>query len=133
MGRICIKIYQFINHIKILKTYQYSQSNYFPEEAMLHEFLHTLERNANRLGNKTIALHDYEQYGYQSESKYGLRKWYFDYVQKNIEGQLGLDEEVFYTQPVSEKNFSYRGTVTDILYHHQNMVQKIIEKISKIV
>ena len=116
-----------------LKTYQYSSFNYFPEEVLLHEFLHTLERNSNRLGNKTIALHDNEKYGYQSESGYGLRQWYLDYIQKKINGKLGLEEEVFYTQPVSQKNFSKRNIVTDDLYNQQNIVQKIIEKISKII
>ncbi len=117
----------------IINSYKYSSQNYFPEEVFLHEFLHTLERNSNRLGNKTIVLHENEKYGYKNEARYGLRQWYIDYMQKNIKGNLGLEEDVFYTQPVSAKNFIQIDTATNKLYDTQNIVQKIVENISKIV
>ena len=117
----------------IINSYKYSSQNYFPEEVFLHEFLHTLERNSNRLGNKTIVLHENEKYGYKNEARYGLKQWYIDYMQKNIKGNLGLEEDVFYTQPVSAKNFIQIDTATNKLYDTQNIVQKIVENISKIV
>lgn len=116
-----------------LKLYQSSGTNYFSEEIMLHEFLHTLERNSIRMKNQTIALHDYEKFGYKNEARYGLRDWYQDYMQKKIKGNLGLEEEVFYTQPTSAKNFRKRDTITEVIYSKQNIVQKIMEKISRIV
>lgn len=118
---------------KVLGTYQSSNINFFTEEVMLHEFLHTLERNSMLLNNQTIALHDYEKYGYKSEGRYGLRKWYLDYMQKNVNGNLGLEKEAFHTQPVSEKNFKSRKNITEILYNRQNFVQKMSEAISKIL
>lgn len=116
-----------------MHLYQSSNSNFFSEEIMLHEFLHTLEKNSIRMKNSTIALHDYEKYGYKNEARYGLRDWYQDYMQKTIKGKLGLEEEVFYTQPVSKKNFVKRNTMTGEIYNKQNIVQKIMEKISRIV
>ena len=122
------------NDMNRTTMYKYDiQNDTFPEEVFVHEFLHSLERNLSERQYKFPALHDNEKYGYQAESRYGLRRWYLDYIQKNINGKLGLEEEVFYTQPVSQKNFIQRDTVTDILYDHQNVVQRIVEKISKII
>ena len=56
------------------KSYIYkydSRINAFPEEVFLHEFLHTLERNAKEYGYERPELHDYEKYGYQNEKIYG--------------------------------------------------------------
>ena len=46
--------------------YKYdSRINTFPEEVFLHEFLHSLERNAQEYGYTIPALHDNEKYGYK--------------------------------------------------------------------
>ena len=48
--------------------YKYnSRINAFPEEVFLHEFLHSLERNADEYGYERPELHDYEKYGYENE------------------------------------------------------------------
>ena len=58
--------------------------NLFPEEVFLHEFLHSLERNAKEYGFERPALHDYEKYGYEIERLYGQKSWYTDYMNKEI-------------------------------------------------
>ena len=48
--------------------YKYNERiNTFPEEVLLHEFLHSLERNAEECGYERPALHDYQKYGYENE------------------------------------------------------------------
>lgn len=117
-----------------MRAYITSYSNYFPEEVILHEFLHTLERNSIRLGYETIALHDYKKYGYRNDAKYGQKDWYRDYILNRIQNtDNGIREEVFYTQPVSNKNFSKRDDITEILNKSENFIQRISEKISKII
>ena len=47
------------SNIRIIpEQYIYSNNNTFPEEVFLHEFLHTLERNAEEYGYSRPALHD---------------------------------------------------------------------------
>ena len=117
-----------------INAYEDSNSNFFSEEIILHEFLHTLERNSKELGNDTIALHDYKKYGYEDEKRYGQKKWYLDYLTNNIKNtKNGLKEEIYYTQPVSEKNFKKIKIITDYLYDEQNIIQKICEKTSRII
>ena len=45
----------------------------------------------------------------------------------------GIREEIFYTQPVSKKNFNKREDITEIINKSENLIQKLIEKISKIL
>jgi len=117
-----------------MKSYISSYSNYFPEEVVIHEFLHTLERNNKTLGYTTIELHDFEKYGYRNEAKYGLKSWYKDYIQNNIKNtNEGIRREVYFSQPVTEKNFSRRDDVTEIIFDNQNVIQKINERLSKIL
>ena len=54
--------------------YKYnSRINTFPEEVFLHEFLHSLERNAQEYGYDRPELHDYEKYGYEKKRADRLR------------------------------------------------------------
>ena len=115
-------------------SYVTSYSNHFPEEVILHEFLHTLERNSTKLGYDTIKLHDFQKYGYVNDARLGLKKWYQDYISNNIGGaNNGIREEVYYTQPVSQKNFTRRDEVTELIYEKQNFIQKLNEIISKTI
>ena len=67
-------------------TYKYDyRANTFPEEVFIHEFLHTLERNAKEYGYEVPALHDSSRYGYQSEPFIRLKNWYQDYMNQEIE------------------------------------------------
>lgn len=111
-----------------------SYTNHFPEEVILHEFLHTLEKNSMELGYPTIKLHDFKNYGYINDAKMGLKGWYYDYINNSIKGTNdGIREKVYYTQPVSEKNFISREKITKVIYERQNLIQKINESISKIL
>lgn len=117
-----------------MRLYMTTYYNYFPEEIILHEFLHTLERNSSRYGYNTIALHDFADYGYKNESRYGLKKWYRDYIRNSINNtENGIRKDIYYTQPVCEKNFKKREDVTKVIYENQNLLQKINEGISKIL
>ena len=63
--------------------------NTFPEEVYVHEFLHTLERNAEEYGYERPELHAYEKYGYKNQNTVGLKQWYKDYMNKNIKSSSG--------------------------------------------
>ena len=89
--------------------YKYNMKiNTFPEEVFLHEFLHTFERNADEYGYSRPELHDYKKYGYKDEILIGQKKWYTDYMNKNIQttsGKIGLPEEIYKIKPAKNSNF----------------------------
>lgn len=101
--------------------------NTFPEEVFIHEFLHTLERNAKEYGYEIPALHDNEKYGYSGENLTGLKNWYEDYMNNNIDSngtKIGLPAEIFGYQPVHESNFKYRYEL-DVLKEPANIIEMI--------
>jgi len=91
--------------------YKYdSRINLFPEEVLVHEFLHTLERNSKDYGYERPELHSYEKYGYQNEKLIGLKNWYKDYLNSNIktsQGYIGLNEAVYTIKPGKITDFEY--------------------------
>ena len=114
--------------------YKYSSQNTFPEEVFLHEFLHTLERNAEEYGYERPALHDYKEYGYEDDRYDGQRKWYMDYMNKNIYNNgeyIGLPSEVYILKPVKESNFEYSYKL-DLLDEPHNIIEEIKSVIEKI-
>lgn len=96
-------------------TYKYDyRANTFPEEVFIHEFLHTLERNAKEYGYEVPALHDSSRYGYQSELFVRLKNWYQDYMNQEIEYQgkkIGLPAEIYTIKPVKTSNFEFSHTI----------------------
>ena len=116
--------------------YKYSRGiNQFPEEVFLHEFLHSLERNAEEYGYQIPALHDYEKYGYQNEAIYGQKKWYQDYMNKNIksnDGNLGLPEEIYKLKPAKKSNFDYSYSL-DYFKESENIIEEIRELFNHII
>ncbi|MCI8411878.1 MAG: hypothetical protein HFJ40_05560 [Clostridia bacterium] len=94
------------------KSYIYKYNtkiNAFPEEVFLHEFLHSLERNAKEYGYERPELHDYEKYGYKNEAVIGQKKWYIDYMNKTIKtqsGYIGLPKEIYNLKPAKNSNFT---------------------------
>lgn len=92
-------------------TYQYNyRINTFPEEVFVHEFLHTLERNSKEKGYDIPALHDYLKYGYMTEDKIGLKRWYVDYMNCNIDSdgkKIGLYEDIYLSKPLHSSNFEH--------------------------
>lgn len=97
------------NDLENSTMYKYDiRNDIFPEEVFVHEFLHSLERNMKERQYVFPALHDNEKYGYQNENKSGLREWYKDYMQCNIDstnGKTGLDEFAYTTKPVQLSDF----------------------------
>ena len=92
------------------KSYIYkydARINLFPEEVFLHEFLHSLERNSLEYGYERPELHSYSEYGYKEEKLYGLKKWYQDYMNCTINGNLGLNEIVYTLKPTKASEFNF--------------------------
>ena len=91
--------------------YKYSTSiNQFPEEVFLHEFLHSLERTAKEYGYDRPELHSYSKYGYRNEALIGQKRWYTDYMNKEIKGSdgyIGLPQEVYTLKPAKSVDFKY--------------------------
>ncbi len=99
--------------------YKFNPSiNQFPEEVLIHEFLHSLERTAIEYEYEIPALHDYIMYGYRNEVLYGQKLWYADYLNKEIDtssGKIGLPEEVFELKPPNNSNFTYAYELEGLL------------------
>lgn len=112
--------------------YKYNtRINQFPEEVLLHEFLHSLERNAEEYGYEVPALHDYEKYGYKNERLIGQKNWYEDYMNKNIEaaeGKIGLPEEIYTLKPAKSNNFQNAYKLEEF-----NEPQNLVEEIKQIL
>ena len=104
------------------KSYIYKYDvriNTFPEEVFLHEFLHSLERNSLEYGYDIPALHDYQKYGYKNERLVGQKKWYTDYMNKNITSganKIGLPKEIYTLKPAKQSDFNYSYELKDIFY-----------------
>lgn len=100
-----------LSNIRVMdEDYMYAGKNTFPEEVYIHEFLHTLERNAQENGYIIPELHNYSQYGYYEDRYYGLKQWYADYMNKEIKfnnSLIGLPAEIFKIKPPRLDEFNY--------------------------
>jgi len=102
------------------KSYIYkfnTRVNTFPEEVLLHEFLHSLERNAKEYGYDIPELHDYAKYGYKNEALIGQKIWYTDYMNCNISyngTKIGLPEEIYTLKPAKQSDFEYSHEIKDV-------------------
>ena len=109
--------------------YKYNRRvNTFPEEVFLHEFLHSLERNAEEYGYQIPELHDYQKYGYQNEALMGQKKWYTDYINQNIEtkeGKIGLPKEIYTLKPAKSSNFTYSYKIENVFKEPENLIEEI--------
>ena len=116
--------------------YKYdTRVNQFPEEVLLHEFLHSLERNAAEYGYERPNLHDYEKYGYENEKLLGQKVWYTDYMNKNIKtdtGYIGLPEEVYTLKPAKSSNFEKPYKI-DEFKQPENIIEEIREIFKNII
>lgn len=109
--------------------YKYDERiNVFPEEVYVHEFLHTLERNALEYGYERPELHDYEKYGYRNQNRTGLKQWYADYMNKEIKsssnGYIGLPQEIFTKKPSKISDFSYSRKL-DYFKEPENIIEEL--------
>lgn len=122
--------------------YKYdARINTFPEEVFIHEFLHSLERNAQEYGHTIPALHDYAKYGYKEESLVGLKKWYGDYMNCEIKtnsGYIGLPKEVYKYKPNHEENFEFSYKLNEfkepsnIFEEIKMIIQKAFENVTRL-
>ena len=123
------------SNIRIIpKDCTYSNNNTFPEEVFLHEFLHTLERNAEEYGYSRPELHDYEKYNYEDDESDGQREWYKAYMNckiKTEEGYIGLPPEIYTLKPVNSSNFIYSNEINR-LGEPKNIKENIASMIFKI-
>lgn len=114
------------------KSYMYkynSRANTFPEEVFLHEFLHSLERNAQEYGYTIPALHDNEKYGYKDEKLIGLENWYKDYMNSTIKssnGYVGLPQEIYTLKPAKYSDFAHPYSI-DEFHEPQNIIEGTIQ------
>jgi len=113
--------------------YTYSPNiNQFPEEVMLHEFLHSLERIMIEYEYDVPALHDNVEYGYEEERIIGLKNWYEVYMSKGImdyskNEYIGLDPVVYTLKPVHRSDFEY-----SIKKEFNSEPESFIEEISQV-
>lgn len=116
--------------------YKYNKRiNTFPEEVFLHEFLHSLERNAEEYGYERPELHDYQKYGYQNEALVGQKKWYTDYMNQEIYvagKKIGLPREIYALKPAKSSNFEYAYEIKDVFKEPENIIEEIVELINKV-
>ena len=107
--------------------YTYSDTNTFPEEVFVHEFLHNLERVDKEYGNKILELHDYEKYGYKESKREGLKTWYKDYMNSNISNEnIGLSKKVYTNKPIHASCFEETVDLTQEYFDEPvNLVDKI--------
>lgn len=117
-------------------VYKYdTRINTFPEEVLMHEFLHTLERNTEEYGIERPELHDYEKYGYENKRLIGLKEWYQDYMNKNINtasGKIGLPKEIFTKKPAKELDFEYSHKLSE-LKEPENIMEELNNLFTKTV
>ncbi len=117
--------------------YKYNQRiNTFPEEVFLHEFLHSLERNAEEYGYERPELHDYQKYGYENEILVGQKRWYTDYMNQNINttsGKIGLPEEIYTLKPAKSSNFEDSYKMEKVFKEPENMIEEIRELIENLM
>ena len=104
-------------------------TNTFPEEVMVHEFLHDLERICGALNYDIPELHDYKLYNYKNEAVIGQKVWYQDYMSKKIYNEatgeyIGLEPNVYKMKPAKESNFKYSREI-EFIKEPGNIIEEI--------
>jgi len=110
--------------------YEYDEiNNLFPEEVFIHEFLHTLEHNAEKYGYDVPSLHDNKSYGYKTSKNNGLYDWYKDYMTQNIgNSKLGIVPQIYKYKPIDEQNFENSITLDEF-----EDVRNILERLKLVL
>lgn len=116
--------------------YKYdTRINTFPEEVLVHEFLHTLERNTEEYGKERPELHDNAKYGYENKGTIGLKEWYQDYMNQDIKtanGKIGLPAEIFTKKPAKSTDFDY-SHVLNVMQEPQNILEELSNLTHRII
>lgn len=87
-----------------------SQTNRFPDEVFIHEFLHYIERVSNELNRPIPVLHNYKDFNYRKVTGLGLKTWYGDYMSHNVDDilhgtKVGVDKTVYHDAKLSKREF----------------------------
>lgn len=104
--------------------------NTFPEEVFIHEFLHNLERVSRDYELDYIPIHNYSDYGYASETASKLKRWYTDFLNKEIiynklGDKGGIDDSVYdLANPVDNSNF-INTTIIEFDNEPENFIEGI--------
>lgn len=110
--------------------------NTFPEEVLIHEFLHTLERNANEYNYERPQLHDNLKYGYENKALVGLKQWYQDYMNKKIKTasgeNIGLPSEIYTKKPAKTSCFEFSHKI-DEFREPENIIEELNNIVYKII
>ena len=120
---------------KYNSIYQYdARTNRFPEEVMVHEFLHDLERIGFSMEFETPKLHDYKKYGYENEAVIGQKIWYGDYMSNDIElldgKNIGLNPLIYNNQPANAENFTFSMKI-DFIKEPDNIIEELSQIINR--
>ena len=117
--------------------YRYNERiNQFPEEVLLHEFLHSLERTAKEYGYDIPELHDNEKFGYRNDNLTGLKDWYKDYMNNDIRTSnkyIGLPEEIYELKPAKNSDFDYSYKLEEEFHEPQNIIEEIRQLFKNLV
>lgn len=117
-------------------VYKYdTRINTFPEEVYVHEFLHTLERNSEEYEYERPELHAYTTYGYKEEALIGLKKWYKDYMNCEIQssnGNIGLNPEIYTKKPAKITDFEISNKL-EYLKEPENIIEEMKYLVDKII
>lgn len=112
----------------VSKVYKYSTYNQFPEEVFVHEFLHDLERISKDANLETPTLHNFGDYGYEIDSRFGLSKWYEDYMGNSINYNnihVGIAPEVYKMKPVGKDELEY-SIELDFVKEPSNLIEELL-------
>lgn len=116
--------------------YKYdSRINTFPEEVYVHEFLHTLERNAKEYGYERPELHDNSRYGYENKALIGLKEWYKDYMNKEIKtssSNIGLPSEIYTKKPTKTTDFEYSHQL-NYFKEADNVIEELNDIVNRVI
>lgn len=116
--------------------YEYNgTTNTFPEEVMVHEFLHDLERICGAQNYDIPELHNYKLYNYKNEAVIGQKVWYKDYMSKKVYDEtskkyIGLEPECYKAKPAQESNFKYSREI-EFIKEPNNIIEEIYEIVQK--
>ena len=94
-----------------------------------------MERTANEYEYQIPALHDYEKYGYKNQDLTGLKRWYEDYMNKNIKttnGYIGLPEDIYTLKPAKNSDFQYSYKI-DEFHEPQNIIEEVRQMFTNVI
>ena len=97
--------------------------------------MYEIIRNAQEYGYDRPELHAYQEYGYKNEKLIGQKKWYTDYMNKEIKttsGNIGLPKEIYTLKPAKNNEFNYSYEM-QVFKQPENIIEEIREIIENLI